>query len=691
MHHYRDDFFPLSRVRIVAGKDVENPGPLVQVLIERIRTYGGAAEATDAAGGDFTTLVSLGQTDVAAQVNAPSVPEREQAYVIACGQVDGRNVVVLKGRDRQGLLWAICSFNQLVHQEGGQPRVRPAEVSDYPIALRRGYLHGNVDTFNERFTARMSQLYNLAFKFNAPVYKHLSRNYYHMKHTPGYWRDTQKPRVEDANVKEIGTLLTPLGIEWYGGFHPVVGPTDQKLNGSPADMEILLHCARQVAAAGGHFYIQLDDFRFPLHPYDKEKFGTARKAGSHILSELDRRLRAEFPRARIMVVPPFYWGPLGSVPDWYGEPRDPYLEEIGKLPASVEIQWTGPRVKSTLVKKESVDWIAARIRRKPVYWQNGWGTSHPNYEHYVAEPVRCWPEWYYDGFLDGIECHTFNATFPQMAVLVATIADYCWNPKAYDPAKSVEEAVGKLVGPQAYGALEVLSKELTYFDQFGYNVSTGAARFADEMAEHAKAVERLWTEAISRCRTITAYSSLGDAVAGVRGYVEKLKANPALGANAGKAEEVRKDAIAETKLVEKRDAFFSPYDFTGGLGPREYSNRCPKRLALWLYGAQSGLNTAKLRFPVDPFPPSGDYLLVLSGQDDDLEKPRGIRIAVNGKVIFEGGSPFARNDWSRHTFKLPAASLKPGNELVIEVTDPGDRGQPPWLMVNYAVLRRTWN
>ena len=520
---YQDDFFPLSRVRIVAGKDVENPGPLIQVLVERIRTYGGAVEPTDTAGGDFTTLVSLGQTDIAAKVKAPSVPDREQAYVIACGQADGRNVVV----------------------------------------------------------------------------------------------------------------------------------------------------------------------RFPLHPYDKEHFGTARKADFHILGELDKRLRAEFPHARIMIVPPFYWGPLGGVADWYGEPRDPYLEEIGKLPASVEIQWTGPRVKSTVVKKEYVDWIIERIRRKPVYWQKGWGTSHPNYEHYVAEPVRCWPEWYYDGFLQDISCHTYNAAFPQSAVLVATIADYCWNPMAYDPARSVEEAARKLVGPQAYGALEALSTELTYFDQFGYNISPGAARFVGEMAEHAKAVERFWSETTSKSKAVESYSSLGETVKRVKAYVEGLKANPALGANAEKAEEVRKDAVAETNLDEKRDAFLSPYDFIGGLGPREYSNRCPKRLALWLYGAQSGLNTAKLRFTVDPFPPAGDYLLVLSGQDDDLEKPCGMRLAVNGKVIVEGGCPFARNNWSRHTFRLPAPSLKPSNELVIEVTDPGPRGQPPWLMVNYAVLRRT--
>jgi len=684
---YHDRFCPLSRVGIVVGKDVENPQPLVQVLADRIRAYGGAAETTASPGGDFPTVVSLGQTDIASQVKAPAVPDREQAYVIAPGQTNGRNLVVLKGRDRQGLLWAISSFNQLVGREGGQPRVRLADVVDYPVALRRGYLHGNVGTFEGGITPRVSMAYNVAFKFNTPVYKHLCRNYYNMKHKAGEWRDLTKHQTEAKHIREIGELLTPLGISWYGGLHPVVGPDNQKMNGSPEDIELMSRIARPVLAAGGHFYIQFDDYRFYLHPYDKQKFGTAREADFHILSELDKKLRQEFPKARIMFVGPFYWGPEGETPEWYGEPIEPYLRKLGDLPPSIEIQWTGPRVKSAVVKKEHVEWITRLIRRKPVYWQNCWNTAHPGYDHYVAEPLECWKEWYYDGFAQDIDCHTFNCSFPGAMTLVATIADCFWNPGAYDPKKSVEEATRKLFGPQSFEALEGLARELSFYDPFGYNVSPIAAKSLNELQAHLKEAERLWDLANSRSQAIRVYSSLGGAVARARDFVEKVKTNPGLGAAAGQVEEIRKEAVAEAKLDEKRDLFVSPYDFLGGLGPRAYSSKCPKRVALWMYGAESNLNTARMRFPINPFPAASDYDFTLCAQDDDLEKPCGLRVSLNGKVLFEGDSPFVRYGWSRHTFKLPAAGLKAENQLLVEVTSPGFRGQPPWFMINYAVVR----
>ena len=684
---YQDSFFLLSKAGILVGKDVESPEPLVRVLVDRIKTYGGAAETTRTGEGDFTTLISLGQTEIAAKVKAPSVPDRAQAYVLASGQADGKNVVVLKGHDRQGLLWAVSSFNQLVHTAGGRLQVRRAEISDYPMALRRGYLHGNVGTFDGGITPRVSQRYNVFLKFNTPVYKHLCRNYYNMKNKPGEWRDLSKHQTEAKHIKEIGELLTPLGIEWSGGLHPVVGPDNQKLNGSPEDIELMAKIARPVLAAGGQFYIQCDDYRFYLHPYDKEKFGTAREADYHILSELDKKLRAEFPKAKIMFVGPFYWGPEGETPEWYGEPIEPYLKKLGELPPSIEIQWTGPRVKSAVVKKEHVEWVTRLIRRKPVYWQNCWNTAHPGYEHYVAEPLECWREWYYDGFLQDIECHTYNCSFPAAMTLVATIADYCWNPKAYDPRRSAEEATKKLFGPRCYEALEGLARELSYYDQFGYNVSPIAAKSLNDLTAHLKEVNRLWDLANTQSEALGAFSSLGAAVRRANDFVEKVKANRGLADASALVEEIRRDAVSETKLNEKRDLFLSPYEFLGGLGPRAYSSKCPKRVALWMYGAESNLNAAKLKFPINPFPAASDYEFILSGQDDDLEKPCGIRVSLNGKVLFEGGSPFVRNGWSQHTFKLPAADLKAENQLEVEVTSPGFRGQPPWFMINYAVVR----
>jgi hypothetical protein len=303
---YENRFLSLNRTAIVAGKDVRNAPDLARLLVDRITRYGGSAEVVASPAG-HDTVISLGETSIASRLpNLPKVPDKEQGYILHAGKADGKDVAVLKGRDHQGLVWAIGSFIQLVHHQPGKTVARAASVSDYPRMKYRGYLHGNIDGFSETCTAAQSQLYNVTFKVNMPIYKHLCRNYYNMKHprTPGEWRDPGKFPAEAKNIKDIGALLTPMGITWYAGFHPLVGPEDQKLHGSPENIDALAQVARPVIEAGGLFYLQFDDYRFNLHPYDKQKFGSAREADLFILNSLMEKLKKDFPTTRILYCPP---------------------------------------------------------------------------------------------------------------------------------------------------------------------------------------------------------------------------------------------------------------------------------------------------------------------------------------------------------------------------------------------------
>jgi hyaluronoglucosaminidase len=693
---YGETFIPLGNVAVLAGKDATQSEPLIKLLVDRITRYGGKATPADVPADEHQASISLGDTPVSRQVKGvPEVPNREQGYVLATGEANGKPVAVLKGHDRLGFLWAISSFNQLVHRRDGKPVARAATVQDFPAALNRGYLHGNIGGFSGQFTAEQSMLFNVSFKFNKPVYKHLSFNYYTLKELASLgskllWRD-KNAQSDDCrrNIERIGQLLTPLGIQWYGGFHPVIGPVETKWHGSPEDIETLLYYGRQVAKAGGHFYVQLDDFRFPLHPYDQEHFKTAAKADAYILTELLKGLQKDFPKTRIMVCPPFYWGPTAPSDEWYGEPRDDYLLAMGQLPPAVEVQWTGPKVTSNVVLKEHVDWITERIKRKPVYWQNSWESPHPNSAHYVTDPVRSWPEWYYDGFVSDVDCQTYNGGPPGDMVLFATIADYFWNPKAYDAEASVAEAARKIAGPECYDTLVKLNQALSTFDPYGFVVSPAAARDVDKLEAKAAEAEQLWKEILAQSKAAGVYTALGAVADAASRYVKTLRSNPKLKEYVEQAETVREDAVKEAKLDEKTDQLLTPYDFVGGYGPRPYANRCPLRLSVWIYGTNTAWKAASARFRVEPFPSASKYELIVSGQDDEADNPCGIRIRVNGKTIYEGKCPFARLGWSTHTFAVPAEPLRHENTLVFENTAPGYHGGPPWFMVNYVVVRRT--
>lgn len=80
---YRDEFILMDNVAIIVGKDVENPGPLAGVMIDRIARYGGQAEIVAAPGAKHSAVISLGDTDIAKQVkDLPATPEKEQGYVL---------------------------------------------------------------------------------------------------------------------------------------------------------------------------------------------------------------------------------------------------------------------------------------------------------------------------------------------------------------------------------------------------------------------------------------------------------------------------------------------------------------------------------------------------------------------------------------------------------------------------------
>jgi len=100
---YRDEFIPMANVAIVVGKDVENPGPLVDVLVDRIVRYGGKAAVVPAPGAEHTAVVSLGDTEFARQAkDVPAVTEKEQGYILHATSVSGKPLIILKGMSGWG-------------------------------------------------------------------------------------------------------------------------------------------------------------------------------------------------------------------------------------------------------------------------------------------------------------------------------------------------------------------------------------------------------------------------------------------------------------------------------------------------------------------------------------------------------------------------------------------------------------
>ena len=678
---YRDELFPLDSAALLVAPDVAPDGAHVRELRGRVERYGGKLEVVTSASTEHETLVILGGGEASEPFLAGrAVPDREQAYVMLCVARETRNVVVLQGRDLLGLAWAIASFNQLVHEHEGRPVLRAADVTDYPEHANRGFIAGHWVNAGH---------YCAAFKINKPVLQGGLVDYSlpNRSDRAEAWRSPLSNAVK-RDLAAYGERMSPLGIEWYAGHNPIAAK-DKIRSGDEDDFRVVLGWASAVAEAGGNLCLKYDDHRFPIGQHDLDTFGSAREADIHLLTRLHRELKARHPQAKILFCPPFYWGP--DSPAMYPEPRDEYLRALGeRVPRDVEIFWTGPRVKSGKVTPEMVEWITDRLQRKPVYWQNGFGMPHMFLYHYVTDPVDVYREWFYEGFFRDVDSYMFNCMMPAYASAAATCADFCWNPSAYDPDRSVADAAAKLVGPDTYPVLIALTQALTYFDPFGLRRTPGAARKLPEMGRKLAVVNAVWEEVNRRnINAVRTWTGMERHVSQVNTFYERLSRAPDLAAYRRDATESEEHARKETGLTAENGLFLSAYDFVGGYGPTHYGNRCERRLATWIYGSRSPNPRMEGTFRTDPFPPSSDYELIVSAQDDDAEAKCRVRISVNGVAVFEGENPFVRFGWSRHTFRIPAASLERTNVLrIANAEDTGRSGGPPFFMLNYAVVRK---
>lgn len=296
---YHDRYLSLADAAVVLGTDIDAEDPRLAVLRHRVEELGGqlthlhSLDEAMAYGG----IMALGE--VAGLGTGAALPQRDEGYRMDTIQYQGRDVLWLRGSDDIGLLWAVVSLNQLVTVRDGVTMARMADIYDYPVHTLRGYISGwGRDAVEDELW------YIVNFKLNNVVMRRFQSR-------RDQWREPQPDSVRAA-IKRTGELLTPLGIRWDDGYRPVFNDAERQLNvAGGQDFQIILEHARWVLEAGGDFMINFDDHRYPLHPADEARFGSAREADMYLLRNLHAELAEIRPDFRMVVGPPFYWGPGG--------------------------------------------------------------------------------------------------------------------------------------------------------------------------------------------------------------------------------------------------------------------------------------------------------------------------------------------------------------------------------------------
>jgi hypothetical protein len=272
---------------------------------------------------------------------------------------------------------------------------------------------------------------------------------YHRK----LWREDYPP----AEMKRLAELATA-ARENFVDFTFAISPGLSMIYSSEADFQTLTKKLESVSRLGiSNFALFLDDVPQELvHPEDRARFRTLAQAHIYLINRLYEHLKSQSPKNRLTVCPTTYTNEWGN--------RD-YIRELGAgVKPEIPLDWTGPEViPKEITVAQAKEW-GGYLHRKPLVWDN-FPTNDSN------------PWWLNLGPMQGREAGLYSVTQGLFSnpmyqvhltmIPLETVADYLWNPVAYDPAQSRTHALVDLYGPDAPQTLSPLLRIFTHHEDGG--------------------------------------------------------------------------------------------------------------------------------------------------------------------------------------------------------------------------------
>ncbi len=664
---YAERTLPLGTVAIETGRTFPGDDYKVRFLKHRLESLGAKVEL-------FSSGTAVGNHDAVIKLNAGGgvpAPAKPQGYSVAFSG----NTAAVNSHDSSGLLWGIVSLLQMTEKKNGSAVIHCFETADYPSMEIRGALSPGWPEHAAGFM--------LFTKMNSIVFQTSETNEPFLRHSR---RDPQKV----DQIEFYGRVARDLGLNVFFTVNAgrlftnhYAKDVEPLRCGSEEDFKFVYDIAALYAKNGCGVYLAFDDLRFPVHPDDLKQFGSARKADVYFVNKLHRTLKKEYPGVKMIFCPPFYWGPGSYAP--YPEPRTDYLRALGEeLDPEIELFWTGPSVGFDKIKPDDIRWFTDLTKRKPLLFTNGSGTKHPYEYTFVTDPISEWNTHFYNGFSRDMRGIFPNTSGAHDATYIATSADYSWNEEGYAPEDSIRTIVGLFFGPGSFEVFDRLNKAQSCFDQFGLRSSPNAARKLPEMQRNYKALRDAYAEAARYNQfALNNLSGMERYLMQIEFFIRGLGNDPKLKTYADADAKVRRAAMSETGSGPE-SVVLAPNDFSGGMGPENYEGK----LITWIYGARTEKHALVSSFECVPFPVSGDYKLVISGQDADSVQKSVVEIRVNDRVIFSGADQFPSGSWKRAEFRIPADCLQRSNRLQVRnLANSADSEGPPYFMLSYAVLK----
>lgn len=232
------------------------------------------------------------------------------------------------------------------------------------------------------------------------------------------------PDAKKKAYEEIVRSCAKNGIQFCFSMNPNLTSKRFADPDRPQDVDSLWQHYQWMQGLGVKWFnISLDDI----------SQGIDAKKQARLVNEIFRRLRTADPNARMIFCPTFYWGD-GTDPD-----AEEYLKKLAaELHKDIDVFWTGDLVVTPRITRRAAESYRRTVAHHLVLWDNYPVNDNNPTMHLGPVTGR-------DADLcEVIDGYMSNPLCPQNEinrVPMLTCADYAYNPRSYDPARSIGQSI----------------------------------------------------------------------------------------------------------------------------------------------------------------------------------------------------------------------------------------------------------
>lgn len=346
----------------------------------------------------------------------------DEKYFLEIGQSE----CVVVASCEKGVFRAINTLSKMI----ANGELYEGSVEDYPLFSKRGYIEGfygkTWSTEKRHSVMKLMAKYGMNTFYYAP-----KDDIYHRER----WKDFY-PEAEYKNLADLYKGAT----DNYLSFCWCVGPGLSYKYTSAEDFNALINKIKSVYKIGvKNFGLLLDDIPGEFQ-YDEDAAAYDSVVDAHVrlVNDTYKALKEFDSEINLTVCPTQYSG------DEHGE----YISKFGKgISADVSLFWTGAEICSRILTVREAKELFDATSHKPLYWDN-----------YPVNDCEMFQEMHLGAIIGRDkalykECEGLISNVMEYAecskIPLMTIADYLWNPLAYNPQESLENAHKEVLGDKA--------------------------------------------------------------------------------------------------------------------------------------------------------------------------------------------------------------------------------------------------